>query len=537
MSVLHQAIDSITGDKFTWLAETYDHAATGYPGPNQATNLIVLAGLLGHGAGPQGPQGDAGPEGPEGPTGPPGPDLAVGASGSVYSSDGASNFFTSTPSVGSLTALHLYTSGLNAVTASIGGVFIASDGADLNGQLIQNVAGPIGPNDAATKSYVDAVSVGLQVKTAVAAIATANVATLSGLATTVDGVALTVDSTRVLLAGQSTASQNGVYLVHSGAWTRSTDMAAASHAAGSFVFVTGGTSNANSGWVCSAAAGSDVVGTNSLPFSQFSAAGQVSATLPIVKTGTVLSLNAATGSTAGSMSAADKTKLDGMAIAGTSGKIAKFTGTGAVGNSIVTDTGTALQVAGPIFTTGYSGFGGIVDPGANVDTPSFRLRVNPGIGKTMQSYADGTGFWTSETPGFGYWSAAASIGSATSYAVASFSLADTSRASQTWSVELECEVIARRSSDATVQGRFTNVMLFTVTYDSSGNAATIKGVGDNGNAKLAQNNEQGLPQFNDCYMWAASGVAAVYVTKLSGGNAALAKARIRHLSEYRLDNW
>ena len=43
--ILHQAIDSITGDKYQWQATSYDYLATGYPGPNLPTNLIVLAGL------------------------------------------------------------------------------------------------------------------------------------------------------------------------------------------------------------------------------------------------------------------------------------------------------------------------------------------------------------------------------------------------------------------------------------------------------------------------------------------------------------
>ena len=42
--ILHQAIDSITGAKYTWLANAYDGGA-GYPGPNSPTNVLVLAGL------------------------------------------------------------------------------------------------------------------------------------------------------------------------------------------------------------------------------------------------------------------------------------------------------------------------------------------------------------------------------------------------------------------------------------------------------------------------------------------------------------
>lgn len=50
---------------------------------------------------------------------------------------------------------------------------------------------------------------------------TANVASITGLLT-IDSV-VTVAGDRVLLKDQSTASQNGIYIVAAGAWTRATD--------------------------------------------------------------------------------------------------------------------------------------------------------------------------------------------------------------------------------------------------------------------------------------------------------------------------
>lgn len=58
-------------------------------------------------------------------------------------------------------------------------------------------------------------------RVAVRLVSTANVATLSGLLV-VDSVT-TVDGDRVLLAAQTTASQNGIWVAHAGAWTRATD--------------------------------------------------------------------------------------------------------------------------------------------------------------------------------------------------------------------------------------------------------------------------------------------------------------------------
>jgi hypothetical protein len=82
----------------------------------------------------------------------------------------------------------------------------------------------------------------------------------------VDGYTL-VTGNRILLANQSTASQNGVYTVNaSGAPTRSIDLPAGMGAAGACVSVTRGTVNGGTYFVCASLPGSDVVGTNSLTF-------------------------------------------------------------------------------------------------------------------------------------------------------------------------------------------------------------------------------------------------------------------------------
>lgn len=50
------------------------------------------------------------------------------------------------------------------------------------------------------------------------AASTANQATRSGLAETIDGVALNTAGMFVLLKNQSTASQNGLWMIQSGSW-------------------------------------------------------------------------------------------------------------------------------------------------------------------------------------------------------------------------------------------------------------------------------------------------------------------------------
>jgi hypothetical protein len=81
----------------------------------------------------------------------------------------------------------------------------------------------------------------------------------------IDGVTLAVGD-RVLLQGQTTGSENGIYDVTSGTATRSTDAQSGQSFAALYMSVNQGTSLANTIWMCSNVAGSDVVGTNTLTF-------------------------------------------------------------------------------------------------------------------------------------------------------------------------------------------------------------------------------------------------------------------------------
>lgn len=180
--------------------------------------------------------------------------------------------------------------GLAAATASGEALVYGQSGAMLNGlnvnsQLITNVLTPSAGTDAANKNYVDAVAAGLDWKPSVRAIATANI-TLSGTQT-IDGVALIVGE-RVLVTGQSTASQNGIYVVAAGAWSRASDLAAASSAAGAAVFVEEGTAFADTGWVCTSDVGADIVATNDLAFTQFTGTGSIIAGTGLTKTGNTI---------------------------------------------------------------------------------------------------------------------------------------------------------------------------------------------------------------------------------------------------------
>ena len=160
---------------------------------------------------------------------------------------------------------------------------------DLNSQKITNLATPTAASDAATKGYVDASQQGLDVKESVKAATTGNI-TLSGTQT-VDGVSLSVGD-RVLVKNQSTGSENGLYVVASGSWSRAADADADSEVtAGLFTFVEEGTVNGDAGFSLTTN-GSITVGSTALSFSQFSGAGNITGGDGIQKSGSELSIDA-----------------------------------------------------------------------------------------------------------------------------------------------------------------------------------------------------------------------------------------------------
>jgi hypothetical protein len=156
---------------------------------------------------------------------------------------------------------------------------------------ITGLADPTNAQDAATKAYVDNAVVGIDWKPSVRLASTANVASISGLLT-IDSVTV-VAGNRVLLKDQSTASQNGIYVVASGAWTRATDLGtSATNISGFAVFVEEGTVNADTGWVCSTNE-PITVGTDPITFIQFTGLGEVTAGAGLTKTGNTMDVGTA----------------------------------------------------------------------------------------------------------------------------------------------------------------------------------------------------------------------------------------------------
>ena len=161
----------------------------------------------------------------------------------------------------------------------------------LNSQTITNLADPVNTQDAATRGFVEATSQGLDVKDSCVAATTANITISSKLnnGKTLDGVTLSTND-RVLVKDQSTASQNGIYIVGASP-ARAADLAAGSDAAGMFTFIEKGSVNADNGFVCTSNKGSAVTGTNNLTFAQFSGAGQITTADGLQKSGNTISVD------------------------------------------------------------------------------------------------------------------------------------------------------------------------------------------------------------------------------------------------------
>ena len=163
---------------------------------------------------------------------------------------------------------------------------------DANGNL--KVATPTDAAHAATKGYVDAARQGLDVKQSVRAATTAPVLLASGLEAgdVIDTNVTLVAGNRVLVKDQSTASENGIYVVQaSGAAVRATDANGTADtgtvSGGTFTFVEEGAVNADSGWVVSSN-GTINVGTDPMAWVQFSGAGSITAGDGLTKDGNTI---------------------------------------------------------------------------------------------------------------------------------------------------------------------------------------------------------------------------------------------------------
>ena len=213
--------------------------------------------------------------------------LATVTADRVLVSDGSGFVSASsvdTTTLGYLDATSSIQTQLNAKLSLSGGTM--SGAINMGSQLINNLSDPVSAQDAATKNYVDTVAQGLNAKPAVDVATTTNI-TLSG-EQTIDGV-LTSGS-RVLVKNQSLAEENGIYVSAAGAWSRVDDADTWDKLVSAFVFVSQGSTQADTGWVCTVDAGG-TLGTTPVSFVQFSSAGIILAGNGLTKTGNTLDVS------------------------------------------------------------------------------------------------------------------------------------------------------------------------------------------------------------------------------------------------------
>lgn len=159
----------------------------------------------------------------------------------------------------------------------------------LSTQRIRNLPDAVTFTEPATFGQLNAAIDGRKYKNPALVASTANL-TLSGTQT-IDGVAVSVGD-YVLVKDQSTGSQNGVYVVQSGAWTRRSDFDAASEISGASLFIQKGTANHDLQFTCST---DDpiTIGTTALVFIQTSAGGAYTSGTGISIVGLVINIDIA----------------------------------------------------------------------------------------------------------------------------------------------------------------------------------------------------------------------------------------------------
>ena len=291
---------------------------------------------------------------------------------------------------------------INGTTVTLAG---SSATISANSNRIQNVTDPTAAQDAATKAYVDAVRLGMDVHASVRVISTSQLAgnyvqtqsasstpgstavgaTITSTTNTafpaIDGVTITNTGTRILVQGGISGTftiasvvttpganaANGIYTltqVGSGAapWilTRATDTDDnLEFQGGTFVFVQEGTLYLDSGWICTnnTAVTSLSIGSDLINFTQFTSASEAIAGAGLTKTGNTLDVGGTTDRISVSASAVDiASTYAGQTSIVTLGTVT--TGTWSAGTIAVNKGGTgqtSLQSNGVLFGNGTSG--------------------------------------------------------------------------------------------------------------------------------------------------------------------------------------
>ena len=248
--------------------------------------------------------------------------------------------------------------------------------------------------DVVNKNYVDSVAAGLNPKASSKVIYDGDITSISGYTysngdsgvgatltftasglTSIDSVSLS-SGDRVIINSSTDQFVNGIYEYGTTAsfFTRTSDFdgsPAQEVDGGEFSFVTEGTLNADTGWVVSSPNSTATIGTTPIIWTQFSAAGVITAGDGLVQVGTAFNVGAGTGITVSSSQVSIATTGVSATSYGAAGTVGTFTVNAQgqltaasdltidISSSQVNDFTTASETA--IFTTGNFVDGTTVD--------------------------------------------------------------------------------------------------------------------------------------------------------------------------------
>lgn len=201
--------------------------------------------------------------------------------------------------------------------------------------LVGDGSTPSGANPYATVNYVLNLLNGLRWKSPAKTATTANI-TLSG-AQTIDSISV-VAGDRVLVKNQTDQTQNGIYIVATGAWTRSLDADIAAELQAAAVLVEQGTINAN--LLYQQTTDNVTLGTSNIVWTGFGSAIYSTDGQGIEISGTVISLEI-DGNSLSKSGSGIKVKLKSSSLSGTEGQILE------TADGLVVKLGTGANDAAP----------------------------------------------------------------------------------------------------------------------------------------------------------------------------------------------
>jgi hypothetical protein len=275
----------------------------------------------------------------------------------------------------------------------------------MDGFQISGLGTPDQADHAATKAYVDGIAEGLHIHASVVAATTANINISTDLMVgdLIDGVTLAATN-RVLVKNQDTASQNGIYEVQSsGAAIRAADFDTAVEVdGGDFVFVSGGSTQADTGWVQTSES-VVTIGSDPISFTQFSGAGTFLAGNGLELNGNIFSIDETITATRGYVNDeisdldtdlrayADQAETDAITSANgyTDGEITTALST-AQGYADAAETAANSYTDGreTAITTAYQSYADTAEADAITSANSYTDGRETAITTAYESYAD-----------------------------------------------------------------------------------------------------------------------------------------------------